>query len=341
VDTELDRQKYKHAAAILTQLFLDDWAPETLNSFSERAQFELINSMKSLSLIEKNELEFVIGKFVDTLDSTSFAARPYSDTLEKYSNHLSPSLRKQLKLDDTDVPFEMLIAKLRTLPVPVIMNILKGESDEVAALILDNLSNDVAAKLLNVMDGADARRKTYMMSLLDQERCGESLLSPLIIKVLGIVELNHDTSSDLHLVSGRIGALLSTISPQQREQILTGLTEADPKLGEDVRNKIFTFNLIPSRIAKSDVPLLARSVEKSSLLQALKHEESSGTEQGSVIEFLIENLPKRMGEQLREEMADITPPPADEGEAAQNSVIASIQAMLANGEIKLHLVSTS
>jgi flagellar motor switch protein FliG len=84
-----------------------------------------------------------------------------------------------------------------------------------------------------------------------------------------------------------------------------------------------------------DVPTVIRDVPREDLVTALSAAMASGGNQEDVATFLLDNLSKRMGDALRDDIQDRGAVSATAGEAAMTEIVNNIRTLEANGEIKL------
>jgi flagellar motor switch protein FliG len=99
-----------------------------------------------------------------------------------------------------------------------------------------------------------------------------------------------------------------------------------------VRRAIFTFQHIPKRIDAADIPRITGAVDGDTLITAL----AAGLQAAPVaVEFILENMSKRMAEQMRDEAEAMNTPKEAEGEAAMQDVIAAIRGLEEAGDIRI------
>ena len=135
----------------------------------------------------------------------------------------------------------------------------------------------------------------------------------------------------------RIGAMLNSTPASTRDKVLEGLLSQDPTFGESVRKAIFTFADIPARLAIADVPKVLRDIDQTDLVRAL----ASATEMGGLlahaVAHLLDKMPTRMADNLREEMSEAGKIKQADAEAAQTAVVTAIRAAADAGTITLNL----
>jgi flagellar motor switch protein FliG len=206
----------------------------------------------------------------------------------------------------------------------------KNESIEVAAVVLSKLKVALAAELLGLLPGPVARQITYAISLT-------STVTPQAVERIGISLASQlDTVPPKAFDTGpveRLGAILNSSTSLTRDDMLTGLDEADRGFATAVRKAIFTFANIPVRVSPRDIPAILRRAEQSQLVIALAGAEASGMK--DVFDFILENMSGRMADQLREDVTDAGTVKPSDAEDAMAAFVTVIRDMEADGDLQL------
>ena len=113
---------------------------------------------------------------------------------------------------------------------------------------------------------------------------------------------------------------------------MKSLTEKTPEFAEAVAKRMFLFDDIPTRLGEKDVPSLTTAVDQAILANALVYSTSRGSE---APDYILQYLPKRMAEQLRETMEEKGEIDPKEGEKAEGDVIKVIRRLASTGKIVL------
>jgi len=235
-------------------------------------------------------------------------------------------LRKTNNLPPPGDPWER-IAGMET---GSLAEILQEESVEVAAVVLSKIKVSKAAELLGKLPGETARRITYAVSQTGAvtpaavERIGRSLQEQL-----DAVPTQAFDSGPVE----RIGAILNSSASDTRDDVLTGLDETDKEFSDLVRKAIFTFANIATRLEARDVPKIVKVLDQDVLCTAL--EAAHQMDNVTSAEFILDNMSKRMAEQLREDMAAKPKMKPADADAAMNEVVSVVRQLEADGEIFL------
>ncbi|MFV2052324.1 flagellar motor switch protein FliG [Aliiroseovarius sp. YM-037] len=325
------RLSRKQKAAIVVRILLAEGAKLSLENLPDALQVELTEQMGALRLIDRATLQQVVAEFVEELETVGLAfSGGIEEALSILDGTISPQtagrMRKDVGLGAISDPWQRIAA----LDNDSLRPILEDESVEVAAVMLSKLNVSKSAELLGQIPGPRARRIAYAMSLTEA-------VTPEAVDRIGIalasqMDAQPISAFDVGPVE-RVGAILNFSPATTRDDVLEGLDETDADFASKVRRAIFTFENIPARIEPRDVPKIIRGVEQPVLLTALAAARAGAAPDATA--FILENMSKRMAEQLEEELGEIGNIKESEGEAAMTAVIAEIRRLEADGEISL------
>ncbi|NSX55462.1 flagellar motor switch protein FliG [Parasulfitobacter algicola] len=320
----------KQKAAIVVRLLISDGADLKLSELPEDLQAQLTLQMGAMTHIDHDTLAAVAGEFAEELEAVGLSfsggvAGALSLLDGKISSKTAAKLRKDAGVTRGN-PWERIIGLGNDRLLPV----LQDESIEIAAVVLSKLKVNKAAELLGMLPGERARRITYAVSMTSAvtpdavERIGHSLADQL--------DAQPERAFDDDPVE-RVGAILNYSQSATRDDVLKGLDETDAGFAEMVRKAIFTFGNIPERIDPRDIPKITKNVEASVLITALGGAADLGYQTSA--DFILDNMSKRMADQIRDEIAALDTIKPDDAEVAMTKVIAEIREMEQNGDLLL------
>ena len=320
----------RQKAAVIVRLLLSQDVKPGLDRLTPDTQADLARAMASLGPISRATLAEVVRDFTARLDGLALTApRSLSAALALLEPHISPiardGLRAEAEAGDPTDPWARLCAtdadKLRPL--------LMSESAEVAAILLSKLGAAKAAALLSGLPETRAQVIAHAVSLT-------ATVTPAMVDRIGThLALQLQAAPEPAFRTSpvdRVGAILNAVNGGLREALLGGLEARDAGFAVEVRRAIFTFQHIPKRVEPTDVPRILRRVEPDVVTRAI----AAGLEDAPLsVEFLLENMSKRLAEQIRTEAMAMSKPRPEEGEAAMAEVVAAIRALEEEGEIRL------
>lgn len=317
-------------AAVIVRLLLSEGAMPRLTGLSLRQQEALVRRMASLGPIDRDTLATVARDFAERLDTLGLTfPGTVADALEMLGDRLSDEAHGRLsdlaEAEGPPDPWRRVAASDPDRLKPL----LARESAEVCAILLSKLPVAKAAALLADLPEDRAHVVAHAVALTSGigpetiERVGQSLLEQLQAQPAPAFAVAP---------ADRVGAILNAAAAATRDKVLAGLDGADAGFAGDVRKAIFTFDHIPKRLEARDVPRVLRAVEADTLTTAL----AAGMETAPVaVEFLLENMSKRMAEQLRDDAEARGTVRGPEGEAAMAEVVTAIRDLADAGDIRL------
>ncbi|PWK62777.1 FliG C-terminal domain-containing protein [Roseicyclus mahoneyensis] len=324
------RLSSQQKAAVIVRLLLSQNVSPALDRLTPEMQADLARALASLGPISRVTLAEVVREFTARLDGLALTTpNTLADAIALLEPHISPTARDGLRAeaeagDPTD-PWTRLAAMETDRLRPLLMS----ESAEVAAILLSKLGVAKAAALLAGLPEARAQVIAHAVSLT-------ATVTPAMVERIGahLVEQLDSVSESAFRASpvDRIGAILNSVNGALREALLGGLEARDKGFAIEVRRAIFTFQHIPKRVEPADVPRILRRVDPDVVTRAI----AAGIEQAPLsVEFLLENMSKRLAEQIRDDAGSLPTLRPDEGEAAMAEVVTAIRALEEEGEIRL------
>lgn len=322
----------RRKAAVIVQLLLADGQKLSLSSLPDDAQLNLTRELAGLRIVDRETMQSVAREFARDLERVGIAVPGGVEAaLKRLADQISPSaaarIRSELAEPDQD-PWSQIVALAPEDLVPV----MEEESAEVAAVVLSKLPVGKAATVLGLLPGETARRIAYAMSQTGEvrrdavQRIGAALARSHCAKPAPVFD---------NPPPKRVGAILNSSVAATRDEVLEGLTDADPGFADEVRKSIFTFVDIPDRIARPDMPKITRNVDEPVLVTALTAALAAGGGLAETAEFILGNISQRIADSLREAIADKGRIRKSVGEEAMGEIVRAIREAVDNGEIAL------
>ncbi|MHC0053143.1 flagellar motor switch protein FliG [Actibacterium sp. D379-3] len=318
----------RRKAAIIVRLLLSEGASLPLGDLPEDIQTALTAEIGAMRYIDGDTLRAVVAEFLEELEKVGLTfPGGIEGALQLLDGHISAGAADGLRAANAGAPPDPWV-RIAALEADKLLPLIRAESTEVAAVLLSKLATGKAAELLSRLPGDQARRIACAVSLTGQ-------VAPATVARIGATLLDQlaaqPQSAFAEPAAARMGAILNSAPAATRDDVLAGLQEADAGFAENVKKAIFTFADIPDRIAPRDVPAITRVVAADSLVTAL----AGADEAEAAVAFILENMSRRMADQLREEIGERGAVRPKEAEAAMSDVVAAIRALEETGELKL------
>lgn len=325
------RLSSREKAAVVVRLLLNEGADIPLEELPDPLQEKLTHQLGQMGLVDRVTLAAVAREFADALDGVGLSfPHGLAGALDAVNGRIAPAtaarLRKVAGVRQIGDPW----LRLREVPPQELAEMAGAESTEVAAVMLSKLETATAAQVLGHLPGPTARRITYAVSKTANvtpeavERIGWSLAAQLD---------QRPTPAFRDGPGARVGAILNQSAAETREGLLNALDEEDADFASVVRQSIFIFSHIPTRIQPRDVPAILRGVEQLVLVTAFAG--AASDEDQAAAEYILSNISTRMADNLREEMAERGKVKQTEAEEAMTQIVIAIRALLDEGAITL------
>ncbi len=318
----------REKAAIVVRLLLTYGAVPALSELSEGKQTALAVQLARMTPVDQETVAAVATEFADEIERIGLSFPTgldgalgmldgvISDGATARLRQMNPTGYRGNPWDDVgNTEAERLLPYL------------ESESVEVAAVILSKLDVTKAAEILGKLPGERSRRITFAISQTGN-------VAPGVVHRIGVslseeLEARPVTAFDTGPVK-RVGDILNYTQSSIRDEVLTGLDEDDKEFADDVRAAIFTFANIAERIAPRDVPRIQRDLDPDDMILITAGAEGVDVES---VDFILENISKRMAEGIRDDAKEKADVKQDELEAAMLRVVSVIRGLEAAGEI--------
>ena len=316
-------------AAIIVRFLINEGADIALTDLPDVLQARLTTQMGSMRYVDRGTLADVVAEFAQELEGMGLTfPRGVAGALSALDGRISPRtaarLRKEAGVRQQGDPWK----QVKKADLDALIPIVERESTEVAAVLLSKLDVARAADLLGKLPGELARRITYAVSQT-------GVVSPEAVDRIGLaLAAELQDIPEAAFAQGaveRVGAILNFSPAATRDDVLTGLDEADQEFAALVRRAIFTFVHIPERVKPTDIPRITREVDQAVLVTALAGAASGDL--APVAEFILNNMGKRMAEAMREEMQERGRVRLRDAEEAMTAVVNAVRTLEAAGEI--------
>ena len=315
-------------AAIIVRLISSQGGAIPLANLSAPAQRRLTQQFQGMGKIDTATVRSVILDFANELSDPSLNfPDTLMSTLQMIEEDLSPEvandLRRAAGLSLKGDPWPAILG----MPVDALAKILQSEGLHIGAIIVSKLDPEKASEVLAELPEDMAQEMAYAMEATKS-------VQPDVVASIGAALANDAAPSGPKAFDAppvaRVADILNAAGSAQRDTMLEALEKLDAAFAAEVREAIFTFADIPTRIEPTDVPKFVRLVDGEAMVTALA---AAQPELGKAVEFILANMSQRMADQLREEMSELGSVATKPGEQAMGQVTAAIRKLKEDGEI--------
>ncbi|HSR52417.1 MAG TPA: flagellar motor switch protein FliG [Acidobacteriota bacterium] len=205
--------------------------------------------------------------------------------------------------------------------------LLQVEHPQTIALVLSNVTPDLSAKTVALLD--DDLRAEVCVRLA----CLEQISPPVRDRVIDILANKLDTRSH-QMETGakggvrRVAEIFNNMDRDISQSCLEQIEQDNPNLALEIRNNMFVFEDLLV-VGDREMRKIIQSIDKQVLVTALK-----GTSD-ELKEHFFDNMSSRAVEMLREDMDAMGPIRLKDAEQAQQEIVATVRDLEQQGQFDL------
>ncbi len=314
-------------AAVLMMLLGEDAATEVLRHMGPKEMQSLGTAMASLNNITKSEVNAVLTEFIRTVDEQT-ALGVGSD--EYIRNVLTSALGEdkagglinRILLGRNSKGLE----SLKWMEPRSVADVIRLEHPQIIAIVLSYLDSDQAAEVLGFLP--ERTRPDVLMRVASLDGIQPAALQELD-DILEQQFAGKGTSQTSVLGGVKSAAsILNFMDPSTESAIIESIRETNQELSQKIEDLMFVFdNLV--EVDDRGIQSLLREIDTETLILALK-----GGDDRVKAKF-FNNMSKRAGEMLRDDLEVRGPVRLSEVEAAQKEILTIARRMAEEGNLVL------
>ncbi len=315
-------------AAVLLISLGEDIAADIITRLDDKEVQSLGNYMTYLGNVDSDTMDQVSMEFYeDLMTGKAGLTVAGKDFIKNALMKGMDPLKVAEIMDNIAAPGEELgggLDTLRLLDPKTIVNFLKKEHPQTAAIILAHLDPLQAADVVKLLP--EKVRSEVVLRLSAIER-----IAPGVVKDLDEA-LQAEFSATGAVEGSKIGGvsavaeILNTLDHATESSILSEIEEINPDLAENIRNLMFIFaDLI--KLDDRAFQQVLKEVPQQELLMALK------TASAQIKDKICGNTARRESQMLGEELEELPPQGLSEVEKAQKNIISIVKRMEDEGKI--------
>lgn len=318
-------------AAVLIAAMGPDVAGPIVERIGDKHLRSFARAFSQLKSVPRESIDEVINEFLEDVDCPQDEIRGGFKETQRLLSHFVASDTLTRVLDDIDAPGGKSVwEKLDDASEIDLAEYLKTQHPQVAAVVLSRVGAELSAKVLDEFDDELVKSVLLRMARLGQ-------VDQRFITMIGHT-VNKEFLKPLRKrsLSRKPSDMLSTVInflPQaKRTDVLDFIDSEEPSLGDEIKQSLLTFQDLSTRLPPNGVAAMVRVADRTILMQAIKFGKQNAAK---TVEFIFENLSKRMGQQIEEDIGKMKAVKLKEAEAAQNAIIDVIRKLIDAGEVEL------
>jgi flagellar motor switch protein FliG len=288
------------------------------------------HAFNRLSEVGSDEITDVLRTFTDCVQHATSLQGGAVETRQFLLKVLDEPSVDQVMADIDGTVGNEVWQQLSALPEERLAGYLSREKPQAVAVILSRLRSDKAAATLMSMPEAAARE--IVLRLAHMREVDQEVIKELQASLMQ--EFLARAGQDEAMKQGRgvIASMFSEMPTEQADAFMSLLREESPEAAEAVEKDMFRFDDIPAKLKPAALQLVIRNCDQGTLALALR---MAMQKQPQLVEYFMENMSKRAGEQLKEEIDGLEGVRAKDAQKAQGEITRLIQDLVRSGEIAL------
>jgi flagellar motor switch protein FliG len=315
-------------AAVLLMTLGEGDAAEILKHMSPKEVQKVGEAMAALANVPKDDVSSVLGDFCDAVDEQTELGIGNEDYLRNVLNNALGEDKARNIID------RILLGRhskgldaLKWMDPRAVADLIRLEHPQIIAIVLSYLEQDQAADVLAALP--ENMRVDIVMRIASLDGIQPSAIHELD----DMLEKQFSGHSD-NIKSSAVGGLktaaniMNFLDSSLEAEIIEKVKEIDEDIGTGIQDLMFVFeNLI--EVDDRGIQALMREISSETLIMALK-----GSDEG-IKEKIFNNMSRRAGEMLKDDLEARGPVKLSEVEAAQKEILSVARRMAETGEISL------
>ncbi|MFN3613627.1 MAG: FliG C-terminal domain-containing protein [Rubrimonas sp.] len=317
-------------AAIIIAALGAEAAPSIFQGVGESTIRRFAESMTKLGHVTPELLERTIEEFNRELGGSN-KLRVGSAEARRFLSGLLDDDSVSRIMDDVGLSnSRTLWERLSNSSDQALAGFLRHEHPQTVAVILSKLRSEKAARVLERLDPAFAQVIVLRLSRVPRL---DSQVMDLVMEVIqrefiAVMQREQATRRPADV----IGSVMNNVPNAKRGKLMEQLEQQQPKIAKQVQKILFSFADIPARVDPRDAAVLMRAVDDRTMLLALKFAQINAPK---VIDFVLNNISKRLSQRMETDLKQHAEIQAREGEAAQQAVVSAVRDLAKTGDLRM------
>lgn len=310
-------------AAIMMLAIGEDGITRLFQLMDEEEIREISQTMATLGTISSDVIEKLFLEFIQQISSTGALTGSLEST-ERLLARALPEEHVQAIMEEIRGPAgRTMWDKLGNVNETVLANYLKNEYPQTVSVVLAKIRPEHAARVLAVLPESFAME--VVLRMLRMESVQKDVLDDVerTLRNEFMSNLARTSRRDAHEVMAEI---FNNLDRNTENRFVSALEERNRDAAEKIKSLMFTFDDLQN-LDPTSVQTLLRNIEKEKLPLALKGASDA------IKELFFNNLSKRAGKILKEDMETLGPVRLRDVDEAQTNIVTAAKDLAASGEI--------
>ncbi|MBW2097135.1 MAG: flagellar motor switch protein FliG [Deltaproteobacteria bacterium] len=312
-------------AALFLMVMGEEFTASIFKHLDEKEVKAIGEEMTRIRNINPKAISSVLNEFLSTINGDKILGGSGGRFFERtVSRAFAPNKATTLLSKVESRKGQEYFEKLESLNPEMLVNFISGEHPQTIALILSNINNELAGKVVKLLP--------------------EEIQSDVIVRIARLDSVSNEIVSEIQEILaeqvssiGEAGPkprggpeaaaeILNQVDRKTEKAILEKIEEDEEELAEEIRQSMFIFEDLINLDDRS-IRALLKEIGNEELLLALK------TASESLKDRIFGNLSQRAAEMLKEDMEVMGPVKLVEVEQAQQLIIKTARRLEEEGKI--------
>ena len=317
-------------AAVVIGLLDEDAAKDMLGAMSKDDLKVLGSAMMELETVAEDAIMAVIQEFTGELSSLGASIGGRFKAKAILGSILSDDEIEQVVGKDEDTNEISVWELLSELDEEFLTNYLQREHPQTAAAILMRMEPAKVAALLEKLP--PTARGTLVQKLAKAPKLEDHALKRVEQAMRADLAEFVNRGGGSKAAMDFLGAVAKNLPSPIATEMIASLSETDEAISEQVKEVVFTFSDIPTRVEPMYLTTILKKLDAEPLAKALKLGKQRSPD---VYEFIIKNISSRFAEQIEESLEEVPRMTVKDAESAMQALMETISRLAESGEIKL------
>ena len=314
-------------AAILLLALGEDAAADVMKNLEESEIQQVGYYMRRFTDVSTEELDAVLEEFyrnsVMSEEGVSISSSP-DFVKNALTKALGADKAKELSDNLRAGEEEAGLDALRFAEPIMISNYIRNEHPQTIALILSYMNNvEQSSTVLRELPESVQADVLYRMAVI------ESIPPGVVSEMNEVLTEEMKTAGRMATSVGGVepvAEILNSVDKATETRILTSIEETNPDLAEQIRELMFTFEVM-ALIDSKQMQIVMKDVDQADMVLALK------TASDAVKELIFSSMSSRAAEMVQDDLENLGPAKLSDVEAAQQKIIKVVKKLEEDGSI--------